>query len=962
MHGLQRRNRAFAFNAVRFSLFVAAGLAAVACTCESGDPEVEVILRFDNADLRAQARVFTATVSIDGNRWYRRRALPPGTSVEENEFVPLLSIPGSSRFPLSIDVAVLDDNDQVLATGSAETVGAPNACNVLLVRLGEPPSTVRDGGAPDADVRDAEMIDGQPIDGGLVDAAPPIDGGPESTVLSASPDRIDAQWVDRGPSPTFEFRISSAPVADLSGLTVTAPAPAMPMSEVVPGPDGTAMVRVSLGTLRSTGSATTELRFGLPDGTGVVVPVTYRVFRPVHVGPRDNACPHDTVDGGRSRACNYTGELGVRTAVADSDRFDHVVMHGDAGALAVYTSSGGLAIRELLWLSSAPDADPSRVVFMGENCPVERGAIQLQADGVRLNDFTLVARNCTVGVASRTVDRATGGTTDHEIERLRFLALRPEIYDKNNIRWPLIVSQNTTVSQSLMIGYWEGLGDLREAHDALLIHNTFVAYQDYGKRSFPTATSRVEGSRGLKILNNVFVALPTSVEPFVVADGSTRDLLIEGNVFRLFQPNHLTELGALNPDRNRVDTNPDVQSRLLSPIEPVFLASERPMASLEIPFTGTSLDGIPITDGRLDDGELAVPGALQERSSASNPVMSVRLGPDPCQAQGCTLSDAIEDEVQIAAWSLWPGGTLEILPSARSYAGNVMVTWPITISGAGRASDVVLEGRVENELWRRNGLVYPNGVEFWNHGAVVAATAEGAPDFVLERVTLDITPSSAGFHRGIFLEGLVSAAFANVRNTVVRYSGTPSIAPRAAIRAGWNVVVQDSLVQGPWESCVRSESNLPGTFINRQAFINITCRLTGTGAFAPLGAAAVGRLGGGEFVNWIAEANAPSAELFHAFDQGATPGTPTFTARANHHIGFGGGERSASIDPGGFIRNSVLSTSPFVSATNSRLDTVRGAPSINAGETPATPLSVWVGLDGNVRGATPDRGAYERDP
>ena len=905
-----------------------------ACTCESADPEVNLVMRFVDRDLRDRATTVTATLTAGAIVYVRRIALPTNGRLEENHRVALIDVPTGGDIPLSVEVAAFGDApNEVLARAADDGVGVANGCNQLVVQLGGPSAV--DGGV------DGGADGGDP---GGMDGGETPDGGVIAEPLAAFPSELGARWVDRGDEQTFALAIRSGTDVDVSGIELVSASPGLTVSFGSRTREETA-VSVEVDTTLAAGRYVGTVILGTGDGDRVTVPVEYRLFERVHVGVGPQSCVRTN-----GNSCDYSGEAGIREAVENAREYDHITVYAAGAEPAVY--SGLVAMGANTWLSSAPGTEEDLVVMQQPSCLDRPAIVQLTADGLRVEGFTIVASvGCSAAITSWPSFEPTNGTEGHEILRMRIAALAPEIRGVNNLQFPLGLSASTTVAFSYFYGYWESIGDLSNADDSLIAHNTFVYYQDFGRAVVGGSNSNVEGVAGLKIVNNVFVALPVAREALLRADAQTRGLVVQGNVFRGFSPSQATIFGQTEQS-NQVEDAPDRTSPLLSPIEPLFLTAQLP-SSFDTSVSGVSLDGVVVDGGRLEGGALALPGAFQTPSSEPAPRELIRVGPAGCEvADTCDISAAEDNEVQLAAWSVWPGGRVEIAPSGTAYAGNVVTTWPIEIAGGGNAAEVVFQSRFEDAIWARALL--------WRHNAVVTATRESGEGLLVSNVGIELNASTESIVHGIFIEGSASGVSRpTLRSTSVRFVGTPNAALLGAIVAGSHTFVQDTLIQGPWRNCVSAEDERPT--VENLAFVNVTCRLNGASTNAPSGAIEVSNVTGADFINWVAEVDpAAPVALFHA--PGLVP--VSFDARAIHYVGFGAGLSTRFSDADGtyvYDQVDVLTDAPFVDANDSRLRA--GTASIDSGVNPMPWVPAWssgFGLDGTPRTGMIDRGAYEQ--
>ena len=927
------------------------GALAAACTCESGEPAVELVLRFEDARLRRQASSFTATLTVGSDVFFREVELPTRDRLEESQIIELPTVRDQGSAPVTFSVALRDGTDgRVLARGETGITASADACNVATILLGD--AVVEDGGVAG--------MDGATADGG--------ENG--SQVLIATPARFVLSWVDQGTFPQLRVAVRGTNGVDLRQLALQVPIDAPFAAEITNRSADEATVTVTVQGDLGVGLHEGNLRMAV-GSAGVVVPVGFRLFNPLHIGPTSMSCSR-TENNELIEACDFSGEGAIMQATEQMRRYDHFILHAGDEPPAFY--QGPIVMNELGWLSGAVDTPVRSAVVLLEDCELTDdtilpGVVHLAADGSRLEGFTVVGGQHCRAISTWTSTVPMNGTGGHEVIRMNIAALRPEIDGGNSIKSSLSLSENSTVAFSHIYGYWEEIGNLSQAHGSLIAHNTFGFYQESGKTpsdAIMGSTSSVDGVNGLRIINNVFIALPVAREPLIRGNELTRNFIMRGNVFSGFARTDVTDVG-INIDSasglgNEIDGAPDLQTPLLSPIKPIFLRGSRPTPFEGLRVSGRSLDEMVVDSGRLEDGTVALPGAFQSTSPAAEPTMRVRLGPSDCQMPAdCTISADEDDELQVAAWSLWPGGTLEIAPG--TYAGNAVVSWPISIVGDS-TEEVVLRGGPEDELWRRT--------DHWAHRGVVVITREAHEQAGLRRVTIEPAPS-ASIDRGVVVEGprIVETSLytetgrPRVQNIIVRDNPTDDETLAAAVRVGTRGWVQDSLIQGRWRTCAELGSSTAQRL--DAVFLNVTCRLSGPAPLNRRGAIDISGAQNAHFVNWVVEVEPPSDTVAVLHKRGGTS-LVSFTAHSIHH-------RGADDDiVTGFALDAnrhtlreaqAISASPFVGPFDSRLRV--GAESIDEGVDPTTfnlIESLYMGgrgLGGTVRdNATIDRGAYEQ--
>ena len=111
------------------------------------------------------------------------------------------------------------------------------------------------------------------------------------------------------------------------------------------------------------------------------------------------------------------------------------------------------------------------------------------------------------------------------------------------------------------------------------------------------------------------------------------------------------------------------------------------------------------------------------------------------------ITQAEDNEIQKAVWLAWPGATIEIFPSATPYAGNAVVTWPVTLIGAGSGTtpeDVVLESREEDTI-----LTTSNA---WLHRAIIVHSLSTLDAMHLRNLTLRVNATAAANQHAVFIE------------------------------------------------------------------------------------------------------------------------------------------------------------------------------------------------------------------
>ncbi|MEQ9501732.1 MAG: hypothetical protein RIT81_32975 [Deltaproteobacteria bacterium] len=937
--------------------FVSVWVCGVLFACSGGEPCSDAppgaiaTIRIDDAGLASRTRSLEATLEVDGATYRRVFEVAMFEGDTTSFAVTFDPAPTTAGYPLTLTVAAYDTTQAsgvLLARGTASVVGSVDACNALEVVLGA--AAERDGGPHDGGVRDGgeEVRDGGVRDGGR----PPG--------IFVSPASFDRPWVDRGSELSFEVDV------DYPGATselFASTEPWMTADFVEAGDDHHTLTLTVDTTPLTEGvySATVAITAGAIDPAEVHV--AFRLFRPVYVGPDNATCPHLTPQNMMSNACSFVGELAVAEAAQAAQPFDHLILFDDLDGPAFFVSPpDGIQLPGLTWIGTAEGRSPKDVNLRCQNA---RG-VRLLGDGVRVEGFSIVsAGSCDQVINTWSEDAAEDGTGRHEIDRMILAAIRPEVFGANSIQFAVGLSEDTDLTNSWIFGHWEGIGDLSFAHRSRLINNTYVSYQSHD------ATIAAAGTQGLTVANNVFVTMSGATTSLIVGSTATSSLTVAGNV-------HEGTPAAIVRGLDEFDTSNRVVDNTLgadidSALDPRFFADATPpAASVLVPGIGVSFDGVPI-DGRIR----VLPGAFQNRSDHDGPRRTVaRVGLDTCAA--CDFTTLDDNEIQRAAWSLWPGGRLEIEPG--TYAGNVVVSWPIDIVGVrGSADEIVLEGRDEDVWLRQHGA--------WaSHRAVVAVTTDAAPPLQISNLTVVANANQRVGEVGIFVEGV--RAWMDlpdhhvVRQVEIRTDNDANRGLFWGFVVGQGVIVQDALVRGAWSTCGRvaggnpSSSEYPSV---TAAIVNLTCRLQGAPPLhQPASGFEIANVDQARFVNTIVEASSTSTTtaLFRAQrrsqnDTGVLARDPpmSFGAFAVHHRGFGTvlGDFTAASgtyaldgveEVAGVVGDDMLFSGP----NDSHLTPI--APARDSGLDPAavwTELSLGVSLDGVTR-ALPnvDCGCYEQ--
>ncbi len=691
----------------------------------------------------------------------------------------------------------------------------------------------------------------------------------------------------------------------------------------------------------------------LPEGPGCNDPSVCTVL---HIGPIEGSCPHE-VDGVPTDECDEVGAYALRIAAATLEfqgGGGQIIMHDNGGIPASYV--GSLDVARKITIRVADGLSPEAVVVFSQDTD---GVLRMRGDEVHLQGFTVACRAGGDWALTFRTDFDTEGTetSGHLIEGLVMAGTRPENVGSNSIVWFLqSLGSDTIVRNNYVWGYFEGTIDMRFASRSVFAHNTVVYYQ---AQSGPLIDA--SEADDLEISNNVFASLTHPTEVFVSANDSTTGLLMVGNWVEGVS-NLLGGLETTDPDIVYED-NVGGPLELQSPRNPRVLADSTMTASSMATSEGVSVDGVDLAGAAV-----VLPGAYQNRSTLSLPRRSVvTVGESMCGLGPCDFTKTLDNELQRAAWSMWPGGTVEVHPSVTPYAGPVVISWPITLRGMGQQPDEVV---VVRDI--EDGVL--DGVGIWDgKDVVVDLTRNMGSASLVENITID----AASDQIGLYHEGSTGAQRHEIRRVILRDDGTVAGDPAAmALWLGNNVVVHDVLVHGGYRSCVRFGPRASGSQTTPAvtAWVHhLTCRLTEAvpreSTVAAFEVAAVANVVIADAVVDLFE----PGPLFRAQRRSSGDSDITALDIPTSFVAHSISARGYDVLFDGFTAMDGLYTLTavdmvgameplFVDALDSRL--MVGAVGIDGGVDPNTlelGLSLGVTVDGIDRlGLTPDRGAYEQ--
>jgi hypothetical protein len=373
------------------------------------------------------------------------------------------------------------------------------------------------------------------------------------------------------------------------------------------------------------------------------------------------------------------------------------------------------------------------------------------------------------------------------------------------------------------------------------------------------------------------------------------------------------------------------------------------------------------------DGQTNIlPGAFQGRSALSTPRRdTIRVGDADCGGSPCDVTASQGSEIQRAVWTAWPHATVEIYPSSTAYAGNAIISWPMTVLGAGpQPEDVVLQSNEENPEWAHYNL--------WStHSSLLTVLRDTGDPVHVRNLTLRVDSETVANARAVTTEYTINPA-ADYYHTFERLrveSVNTGLGLYQAFFLGDRVHLQDVLIHGDFDSCVTfgmRRSDLEETPATTCRVVNLTCRLTGSGIHAPQSGLDVASVVDSVFVN-LAIQFSTDTSLFRAQrrsigDTGATAlDAPTsYTLHSVHVQHYAAHSDGYNPPDGTYTEIDLVNLNAgdpfFVDTQDSHLDAASTA--MDAGVDPASvhpDLSAGTSLDGVSRaGRAIDRGCYEQ--
>ena len=701
----------------------------------------------------------------------------------------------------------------------------------------DPPGGVADAGTDSGvPVKDASVgMDATVTDRGVI---------PPGLVLLTTTPSSFTDWIDVGTETVFTSRITASEPTALDRLRAEPLAPWL-RAELMPAEnDARPLVLTVDGSAMTAGEFRTEVLIlgDDPDIVSAVIRVDVMAMNVFHIGPAQTRCPHDGID-----TCDFVGATPFGPAdLAAADEPAHFILYDDAGLPATYEEP--FEVAHPRWISAAEGVPAENVRLLCGSS--QWGALWIRADRSKVERLTiLVDGGCVYGINAwggyidgdgDYVSEARTASQENLIDSVHLHAGQPEVLGSNSISGFVRLGSRTTLRNSFATGFWEGGVNLLGQEQVHILNNTFM-------QSDVFSGFDLRGSRDVVIANNVAISLSRSASRFVTADGSTRDALIVGNRLERYDM-----VAADLPRGSIAEGNTIGELPLEAPLVPMFLSDATATTSARVPGEGVSLDGVDV-DGRVD----ILPGAFQVRSQMSGPRRTViKVGETDCGGP-CDVTADAEDEIQAAARRTWPGGTIEVYPSASTYAGNVVVAWPLTIRGMGSTPDeVVLESREED--------ADDEQLNRWTHDSLITVLDSTLERFALENVTLRVNTDAAADERALWVEGAGTAAPLDrfeLRRVVVDTAGTGSGLDEAML-LGTNVLIQDVAIDGRFDRCIRMGARRDSRYepqTTASLVVNVSCNLTGS----PSAVFDVAGVDGAVFANVAVELENP-APVFRA--------------------------------------------------------------------------------------------------
>ncbi|NMB74827.1 MAG: hypothetical protein GYA21_06820 [Myxococcales bacterium] len=565
-----------------------------------------------------------------------------------------------------------------------------------------------------------------------------------------------------------------------------------------------------------------------------------------HIGPAPDTCPHRLPDDTQTTVCDFSGPSALLdaslAAPAEGARF---ILYDNLGASARF--AGQVHVPGGSWIGAAPGIPPENVVLVSGRA-VANGVLHLAGNNIHVDGLSIIALDGNENALSSwpTASSSSGATSGHLVERVIVFMIDQEVVGTNNFGPPLALGDDCTVRNSYFRGYLELRIQAKGRRNLRLLHNTFVQYQA-NNGGLLDAT----GSNGFVFANNVVLTLAQPEPVLIQADLAATNLVVSGNVSEGF--------GGLVTGYNPGDPFTKVQDNFVgeveleSPLVPRFLNDSTQRIAGPILGEGMSLDGVHI-QGKVD----VRPGAFQTPSARRLPRrLTLKVGRGTCGAEACDIdADAVAQEIQVAVWSSWPGGEIQVFPSASPYAGCAVIGRPLTLRGMGTAEDqVILQNGTEDALLAEFNV-------YDRHDATLVVLMNLQQPVTVRDLSLRLDTALSGDNFAVYTEDRV----ANIGRPLHRFERLKLSTTGAAAGAnvgfylGCRALVQDSLIWGGFQTCVRwgtRRVDSSATPASDAKVVNLSCRLVGTGSLAPKSFFDVAKATGAAIVNVAAESATP---------------------------------------------------------------------------------------------------------
>ncbi len=426
--------------------------------------------------------------------------------------------------------------------------------------------------------------------------------------------------------------------------------------------------------------------------------------------------------------------------------------------------------------------------------------LALRGHAIHLRGFSLLMQlGCDTGISAWPTPISIFGeaenilaniTGEHTIENIQIRALASEVHGSNGIDQPVQMGGFSVLRNNYFYGYIETKLDLRGAAGSTIMNNTTMPYQ------VANAPWNLEGAEKIKIINNVIISTVDRISPQFHLNEESFETEIRDNVF-VGYAEPLAGFESVEPTaRDGLITeqgNILGKELLTSPADPRFNSVASLPGTPAYPSEGTSFDGYS-----LDGSRQWLPGAFQDRSEAAAPVMYVEVGADEDRP---TSHDYIHantaNAVQVAMWSIWPGGTVRVRPRDQPYAGGAVISWGSTLEGlgVGAADGTVIVAGVRDPLMERAGL-------FDRHGGIIAVLADALTEVNIRDLSLEQLEASLPMKAAIISESFRAPDIWRSFERLRLINSSPTMMRQGAL-LGDHTIFRDTVVAGHFKTCLR---------------------------------------------------------------------------------------------------------------------------------------------------------------